>query len=126
MNKKHWVMDYETLYNCFIGVFESYKTKETKIFVVHDLRNDFNDFITFIEKCITEKEWHISYNGLAFDAQITHHILDNYHLWKNLTGCEIANIIYNVPVPKYLFYQNYENNLSYLIIRHQYHQLLFF
>jgi len=94
MNKKHWVMDYETLYNCFIGVFESYKTKETKIFVVHDLRNDFNDFITFIEKCITEKEWHISYNGLAFDAQITHHILDNYHLWKNLTGCEIANIIY--------------------------------
>ena len=27
--KKHWVMDYETLYDCFTGVFENYKTSET-------------------------------------------------------------------------------------------------
>jgi hypothetical protein len=30
MNKKHWVMDYETLYNCFTGVFEIIKPKKLK------------------------------------------------------------------------------------------------
>ncbi len=37
---RHWVMDYETLANCFTGVFEHYKTQETEIFVIHDLQND--------------------------------------------------------------------------------------
>lgn len=29
-----------------------------------------------------EKQWHISFNGLAFDAQITTHILKNYIGWE--------------------------------------------
>ena len=91
---KHWVMDYETLSNCFTGVFEHYKTTERKVFVVHDLRNDLDDFISFLKENINNKEWHISYNGLAFDGQVTHYILDNYFLWNSLTGCEIAKIIY--------------------------------
>ena len=93
--KKHWVMDYETLKNCFTGVFEHYKTTETKVFVIHDLRNDLNDFISFLEDNINNKEWHISYNGLAFDGQVTHYIIDSYQDWSDLSGCEIANIIYN-------------------------------
>ena len=91
---RHWVMDYETLANCFTGVFEHYNTQETEIFVVHDLQNDLPKFIDFLKDNIKNKEWHISYNGLAFDAQVTHYILDNYFLWENLSGCEIANIIY--------------------------------
>ena len=91
---RHWVMDYETLANCFTGVFEHYKTQETEIFVIHDLQNDLVSFISFLEENINNKEWHISYNGLAFDAQVTHYILDNYYLWKNLGGCEVAEIIY--------------------------------
>jgi len=91
---RHWVMDYETLKNCFTGVFEHYKTTETKVFVVHDLRNDLNDFISFLNENINNKEWHISYNGLAFDGQVTHYILDNHKSWLNLSGCEVANIIY--------------------------------
>ena len=91
---RHWVMDYETLANCFTGVFEHYKTQETEIFVIHDLQNDLVKFISFLEENINNKEWHISYNGLAFDAQVTHYILDNYYLWKNLGGCEVAEIIY--------------------------------
>ena len=91
---KHWVMDYETLTNCFTGVFEHYKTQETEIFVVHDLQNDLPKFIEFLNNNIKNKEWHISYNGLAFDAQVTHYILDNHFLWKELKGCEVANIIY--------------------------------
>ena len=91
---KHWVMDYETLSNCFTGVFEHYKTTETEVFVIHDLRNDLDSFITFLEDNFNNREWHISYNGLAFDAQVTHYIIDNHDKWTNLTGCEIASIIY--------------------------------
>jgi len=40
-------MDYETLYDCFTGVFENYKTTETKIFVISRLRNDQTEFISF-------------------------------------------------------------------------------
>ena len=49
---KHWVMDYETLSDCFVAVFEHYKTNETKTFVVHDLQNDFNKFIDFLKENI--------------------------------------------------------------------------
>jgi len=87
-------MDYETLSNCFTGVFENYKTLETKVFVVHDLQNDLGEFVSFLNKNITNKEWHISYNGLAFDSQITQFVLDNHNDWLDFTGCEIANIIY--------------------------------
>ena len=95
MEKKHWVHDYETLSNCFTAVFEHYKTAETEIFVIHDLRNEFDEFINFLKQNFENKEWHISYNGLAFDAQVTHYIIDNHSKWLDLTGCEIANIIYN-------------------------------
>ena len=47
---KHWIMDYETLSNCFVAVFEHYKTNETKTFVVHDLQNDFDKFIEFLNE----------------------------------------------------------------------------
>lgn len=91
---KHWIMDYETLVNCFVGVFEDYKTNETKIFVIHHLRNDFDEFIEFLHNNIEKRQWHISYNGLAFDAQVTHYILDNYDKLKDKDGAEIASIIY--------------------------------
>ena len=38
--RTHWVMDYETLSNCFLGVFESVNSEEQHIFVVHESRND--------------------------------------------------------------------------------------
>ena len=74
---KHWVMDYETLSNFFCGVFEHYKTLETKVFVIHDLNNELDSFIKFLKTNINNKEWHISYNGLAFDAQVTHYITES-------------------------------------------------
>ena len=74
----HWVMDYETLCNCFIAVFEHYKQEERKVFVVCKQQNDFPEFVTFLQKCVTDGQWHISYNGLGFDAQITQKILNNH------------------------------------------------
>ena len=51
--KKHWVMDYETLKNCFVGVFKHYKTDETYTFIVHDLKNDLKEFLEFLSINIT-------------------------------------------------------------------------
>jgi hypothetical protein len=106
----HWIMDYETLTNCFVGVFQHYKTKERKVFVLHDLQDDFTPLVNFLKANIKNKEWHISFNGLAFDAQISHYILDNEYLWMAHTACEIAHDIY-------LFAQkciNSRNNGEYL------------
>jgi hypothetical protein len=53
------------------------KSDNKEIFVCHESRNDIFDFIVFLEHNIAYNEWHISFNGLAFDAQITEHILKN-------------------------------------------------
>jgi len=91
----HWVMDYETLCNCFIAVFEHYKTEERKVFVVCEQRNDFPEFVTFLQKCVTENQWHISYNGLNFDAQITQKIIDKQKDLLKLSTPELIKFIYS-------------------------------
>jgi len=94
--RTHYVMDYETLSNCFIGVFESVKTEDREIFVIHKSQNDILELITFLERNIALDEWHVSFNGLAFDSQITEHILRNkdqlLYGWGD--GEEIARWIY--------------------------------
>ena len=90
----HWIMDYETLSNCFVGVFTHYKTDETHIFSVCKLQNDYEKFIEFLKQNIENKEWHISYNGLAFDAQITHNIIKDHENLKLMDGESIAEEIY--------------------------------
>ena len=90
----HLVLDYETLANCFVGVFEHYKNQEKKIFVVHDLQNDIESFIAFLKQNIKNNEWHISYNGLAFDAQVTHFILANQKEFLNASPTLITDKIY--------------------------------
>jgi len=87
-------MDYETLSNCFVAVFQHYKSNDKKIFVVNDLEDNFDALIDFLEGNIKNKEWHISYNGLNFDAQITHYILDNSYKWLTYSGSDIAKDIY--------------------------------
>lgn len=91
----HYVMDYETLCNCFVGCFVHYTTGETKIFVVHQLRNDFNELVEFLEHNSKNNEWHISYNGLAFDSQITHYILQYKEPLKKHGGETIARLLYD-------------------------------
>lgn len=93
--QNNWVYDYETLSNCFIAVFQHYKDEDNrKVFVIWNDRNDLDEMVTFLNQSIQDKEWHISYNGLAFDAQITHYILDNYHILKTLSGNEVARKLY--------------------------------
>jgi hypothetical protein len=94
IDRQHWVMDYETLNNCFIGVFQSVKSDHTEVFVIHDLQNDLDELIEFLERNITLDEWHVSFNGLGFDSQITEYILRNQDQLREMGGCEIANWLY--------------------------------
>ena len=93
--RTHWVMDYETLSNCFIAVFESVKSEEREIFTVHKDKNEILDFITFLERNIAYNEWHVSFNGLGFDSQITEHVLRNRDQLLHQDGETIARFIYS-------------------------------
>ena len=46
----HWIMDYETLSNCFVGVFKHYKTEEIRVFSICKLQNDYEEFKDDIPK----------------------------------------------------------------------------
>jgi|688.fasta_scaffold05035_14 hypothetical protein len=92
--KSHWVMDYETLLNCFVAVFEHYKEDEIKIFVVSRLRNDIKELYKFLERNKANREYHISFNGLGFDSQITEFILNNKKSFIEGDPQYIANMIH--------------------------------
>ena len=87
-------MDYETLSNCFIAVFEDVKSEHTETFICHKSQNDILKFITFLERNITLGEWHVSFNGLAFDSQITEYILQDKDQLLEQDGDTIAKFIY--------------------------------
>lgn len=87
-------MDYETIINCFVACFENYKTDETKVFVVHELLNNFPEFVAFLEENKKLKEWHVSFNGLEFDSQITEFVLREKMKLSTLSAEQIAMAIY--------------------------------
>ena len=93
--RTHWVMDYETLSNCFIGVFEDIKTEDQEIFICHKSKNDIVELINFFKRNITLDEWHVSFNGLGFDSQITEHIIKNAEQLAEQDGETIARFLYN-------------------------------
>lgn len=90
----HWVMDYETLKNCFVGVFKHYKTNTYKTFVIHKLQNDSVELIKFLKENIKNNEYHISFNGIGFDSQVTHNILKHHKEWKGMDPDGITEEIY--------------------------------
>jgi hypothetical protein len=93
--RTHYVHDYETLSNCFVAIFEDYKTDDRKIFVVHQLRNDFKELIEFLIKNRDNNERHISFNGIAFDSQITEYLLKNRNKFLKSDAELIAKSIYS-------------------------------
>jgi hypothetical protein len=88
-------MDYETLSNCFIAVFEDVKSEHQEVFVCHESKNDVLELVTFLERNKTLNEWHVSFNGLSFDSQITEHILRNKEQLLEQDGDTIARFLYS-------------------------------
>ena len=74
-------MDLETIVNCFVGCFIAYDNNETHTFVINRGRNDLKKFIAFLKDNKQHDDWHLGYNNLAFDSQITEFIL---HFEKDL------------------------------------------
>lgn len=93
--RTHYVMDYETLSNCFIAVFEDVKSEEQEIFVCHESKNDIEELVHFLNKNRDLDEWHISFNGLSFDSQITEHIIRNQDQLLIQDGETIAKYLYD-------------------------------
>jgi len=93
--RTHWVMDYETLSNCFVAVFEDVKSENLEVFVCHESRNEIEDLVHFLKRNIQLDEWHVSFNGLGFDSQITEHILRNAESLINNKGDSVARYLYN-------------------------------
>lgn len=91
----HWIVNYKSFPNCFIGIFQHYKTEERKIFIIHDLIDQFGALLNFLRENKNNKEWHISFNGLRNEAQISHFIFEHQHLWIAHTASEIASEIFN-------------------------------
>jgi hypothetical protein len=56
IDKTHWVMDFETLSNCFIGCFEDVKSEHREVFICHKSKNDILELVTFLERNITLEE----------------------------------------------------------------------
>ena len=94
MKKNHYVIDYETLIDCTILVAEHYTENITKTFVINRLKNQLPELLEFLTTNKLNNEWHISYNGLVFDSQITELLLRKSKKLLKLTGVEVADIVY--------------------------------
>jgi hypothetical protein len=93
--KTHWVMDYETLSNCFIAVFEDIKSDDREIFVIHESRNDIEELVHFLNRNKNFNEWHVSFNGLGFDSQITEYILRKQVDLCSMSAQDVAAYLYS-------------------------------
>ena len=91
---KSYVIDYETGVNYTILVAEDYKSEERKEFVVHRLRNDIEGLVEFLQECEKDKGYHIGFNNISFDSQITEFILRNKEVIENGDPEYIAHEIY--------------------------------
>jgi hypothetical protein len=56
--------------------------------------NQLPELVNFLEANKKNDEWHISFNGLSFDSQITEYILRNKTMLLTLTGVEVAGLVY--------------------------------
>ncbi len=92
--RTHYVMDYETLSNCFVAVFEDIKSEHQEVFVCHEAKNDIEALVIFLKENRDRDEWHISFNGLSFDSQITEHIIRNHEHLLIQNGETIARFLY--------------------------------
>jgi len=94
MSKHHWVVDFETYYNCTVLCVEHYTLNIKKNFVISRVKNDIVRLYEFLEGNIKNKEWHIGYNSLVFDSQITQYILLQKEAFLKGDPELVANMIY--------------------------------
>lgn len=92
--RKDWVIDIETLINCFCLVAIDCRTDEEKTFVIHEKRNDLAGLLDFLDDSIKWSGWHIGFNTISFDAQVIQYIINSRVMMKDLPAEEIVKLIY--------------------------------
>ena len=92
-DKKYWVMDYETIVNCFVAVFIDLNSSVCKKFIINRDINDLQKLLKFFKENIDYGDWHFGYNNLAFDAQITEFILQNQKELLELDSSDLTATI---------------------------------
>ena len=92
-DKKYWVMDYETIVNCFVAVFIDLNSSVCKKFIINRDTNDLQKLLKFFKENIDYEDWHFGYNNLAFDAQITEFILQNQKELLELDSSDLTATI---------------------------------
>jgi hypothetical protein len=79
LDMTHYVMDYETIINCFVAVFQHYKEDITKIFVIHKSRNDIKQLIQHTNKCVDKIRLIVptAFNNVKQNSLILNNIKDD-------------------------------------------------
>lgn len=91
-----YIHDCETIINCYLAIFENYQTEEQHIFLINKHTNDFEKLMSFLKNNIQNNDWHVTYNGNAFDYQILEKLMKEYNVLKNYTdGERLAKYIYD-------------------------------
>ena len=89
--KEPYVYDIEQLINCHTNTFKNIYTKGIKQFVIHNLRNDINEYIKFLEE---ETKILVGFNNLEYDYPLLHYILINKSYLQNLDPDSINSLLY--------------------------------
>ena len=94
---KGYVYDYETVANCFLGVFINVKDPDEIIsFEISTYKNEYIEYLNFMYECIKEKTTLVSYNGLKFDNQISRFLLYSRDQFTGYDGQHIAVTVYSI------------------------------
>ena len=92
---KGYVYDYETVANCFLAVFINVQNSDEIIsFEVSTYRNQYTEYVSFLQECIDKQTTLISYNGLKFDNQISRFLYQTNYF--GYTGGDIATNVYQI------------------------------
>jgi len=73
-----YIYDLEQFKNFHCGIFFNIKTKETKIFILHDSKNDFDEYIKFLLSDIQL----IGFNNINYDYPLLHYLIKT----RNIKG----------------------------------------
>ena len=83
------VTDIEQFKNFHSAVFYNIKTKETFDFVVHESRNEFKEYVEFLESC-KKNTGLIGFNIIDYDYPLFHYILTNK---KRLLTLDVTHLV---------------------------------
>jgi hypothetical protein len=120
--KKYWIYDIEVFENFFCIVLADALNGEEEYFVIHEIRNDYSEFISFMERQIKNESIFFGFNNLAYDSQIVCHMIDKKKRYKNAEAVDICRDLfilsneiinnrdvqgYRIPYPEYkLLFRN--------------------